>query len=52
MKPISDLKILILDEAKLDYKKAGNKQVFSVTGMTGQNRLTGLFFSVRERFSR
>jgi len=29
---ISDLKILILSEAKLN-KKSGNKQVFSVTGI-------------------
>jgi len=34
-----------LDEAKL-YKKAGNKQAFLVTGISGQ------VFSVRERFLR
>jgi len=47
MNPNSDLKILILDEAKLDLK-AGNKQVYfgyrRNSGMTG---ITGLIFSVR-----
>jgi len=48
---MSDLKILILSKAKLDYK-AGNKQVFFflVTGMTGQNRHSWLDLFCKRTF--